>query len=246
VPTDAVVEPDGDLVLVDWGNKQVVRAALGLPTAPAPAVTPTPAATLGAAPTPTPVTSGPAPTPVANRTVTAAVTRGSVSVRLPGSRSVMRLSSAPASLPVGTRIDARRGTIALTTATDRRGGTQLGKFWSGRFTVSQTGAKRVMTRITLAGGDFTACRPRGAHAASAARARRKPVRQLWGKDDHGRFQTKGRGSVATVRGTRWLTRDTCAGTLTRVTAGTVSVRDTIRHRTHLVHAGHTVLVRPRA
>ena len=101
-----------------------------------------------------------------------------------------------------------------------------------------------MTRITLAGGGFDACRATARHGrASAAKARKKPVRQLWGKDSGGQFQTRGRGSVATVRGTRWLTRDTCAGTLTRVTAGTVDVRDLARHRTHVVHAGHSVLVR---
>jgi hypothetical protein len=245
VPTNGLVEPDGDLVLVDWGNKQVVRAALGLPVAPALAAPAPAAVTLGTAPAAAaPATSGPAPVPVAGKTVTAAVTRGSVAVRLPGGRGVVKLAAAPASLPVGSRIDARNGTIALTTATDRRGGTQVGKFWSGRFTVTQAGTRKVMTRITLAGGDFASCRSAGAHAtAAAAKARHKPVRQLWGKDSGGQFQTRGRGSVATVRGTRWLTRDTCAGTLTRVTAGTVDVRDTIRHRTHVVHAGHVVLVR---
>jgi hypothetical protein len=52
----------------------------------------------------------------------------------------------------------------------------------------------------------------------------------WAKDQHGRFRTRGRNSVATVRGTRWLTRETSAGTLTRVAEGAVEVRDTRRPR----------------
>ena len=35
---------------------------------------------------------------------------------------------------------------------------------------------------------------------------------LWGRDRHGRFRTRGRNAVATVRGTVWKTADSCAGT----------------------------------
>jgi len=66
---------------------------------------------------------------------------------------------------------------------------------------------------------------------------------LWAKDRHGRFSTRGRNSVAIVRGTRWLTKETCAGTLTRVAEGAVAVRDTRRHKTVLVRAGHSYLAR---
>jgi hypothetical protein len=51
--------------------------------------------------------------------------------------------------------------------------------------------------------------------------------------------------VATVRGTRWVTTDTCAGTRTTVTAGSVAVRDLRRGRTVVVRAGHTYLARRR-
>ena len=51
------------------------------------------------------------------------------------------------------------------------------------------------------------------------RAAKKPkTRRLWG-DGKGKFRTKGRYSAATVRGTKWLVRTRCAGTLTRVTQG---------------------------
>src|SRR5205085_1351497 len=78
--------------------------------------------------------------------------------------------------------------------------------------------------------------------ASAARKQRKR-RTLWGRDHGGRFSTRGANSVATVRGTRWMTQERCAGTLTRVTEGAVAVRDLRRHKTVVVRAGHTDLAR---
>jgi hypothetical protein len=48
-----------------------------------------------------------------------------------------------------------------------------------------------------------------------------------------------------VRGTRWLVADTCKGTLTRVTAGSVVVRDTVRNKRLVLDAGERYLARPR-
>jgi hypothetical protein len=44
-----------------------------------------------------------------------------------------------------------------------------------------------------------------------------------------------------VRGTAWYTEDRCDGTLTRVSQGSVSVRDLVNHRTVIVRAGHSYL-----
>ena len=75
---------------------------------------------------------------------------------------------------------------------------------------------------------------------------RRPVgRTLWGKDSKGKYRTHGRNSVATVRGTQWMTRETCAGTLTRVTEGAVAVRDVARKKTVLVRKGGSYLARAR-
>jgi ferric-dicitrate binding protein FerR (iron transport regulator) len=57
--------------------------------------------------------------------------------------------------------------------------------------------------------------------------------------------THGHSAVATVRGTAWLVRDTCAGTLVSVSRGVVSVRDLVRHRTVRVSAGHRYIARRR-
>jgi hypothetical protein len=48
-----------------------------------------------------------------------------------------------------------------------------------------------------------------------------------------------------VRGTTWLTDDQCTATLTRVTAGSVSVRDLVKKTTVLVRAGRSYLAKGR-
>jgi ferric-dicitrate binding protein FerR (iron transport regulator) len=61
----------------------------------------------------------------------------------------------------------------------------------------------------------------------------------------GRFRTRGRHSTATVRGTQYLVTDKCSGTTTKVLKGTVVVRDLVKHRNHVVRAGHHFTARPR-
>ena len=75
-------------------------------------------------------------------------------------------------------------------------------------------------------------------------SRRAAKRRLWGSG-HGLFVTRGRNSVAAVRGTIWLTQDTCAGTLVAVRRGLVEVRDLVKHRKVMVPAGEHYLARPK-
>jgi hypothetical protein len=176
-------------------------------------------------------------TPVLGQTVGVAAVHGAVVATTP-SGSAIDLRAAH-TVPTGTVIDARAGTVELKTALDRRGATQTGRFWGGRFTVLQSATTRGLTQLVLRGGDFSGCPADSAqiHGHAAAKKKRTPSRTLWGSDSHGRFQTSGRGSVATVRGTRWSTTDTCAGTLTTVTAGAVAVHDLRRNRTVTVSHG---------
>jgi hypothetical protein len=46
-----------------------------------------------------------------------------------------------------------------------------------------------------------------------------------------------------VRGTIWLTKERCDGTLTQVTRGVVSVRDLTARKTVTVRAGRSYLAR---
>lgn len=164
---------------------------------------------------------------------------GEVLVTLPGSDTPIPLAAA-STVPVGTTIDATGGVLRLTSVRDRSGRLQTATFWGGAFLVRQPKTAKPMTVLSLA--TKLDC---GRQTASAPKRERPKVRQLWGKDTKGRFVTRGRTAVATVRGTAWLTRDTCQGTLVRVTKGVVSVRDLVRKRTVLVRAGHQYLARVR-
>jgi hypothetical protein len=125
----------------------------------------------------------------------------------------------------------------MTTAVGSQGATQTASFWGGVFEVAQS-MHGGYTDIVVLG------RLRGCHPGKRASAsRRTPKRKLWGQDNNGKYRTHGQNSVATVRGTTWLTEETCSGTLTRVTEGAVSVRDLHGGRTVLVKAGHSHLAR---
>jgi len=87
------------------------------------------------------------------------------------------------------------------------------------------------------------CRTRAGLAVASRKHKRRHKRRLWARDNGGRFRTHGNDSVATARGTAWFTKDTCAGTTTRVKEGAVSVRDLVRHKRVLVKAGHSYTAR---
>jgi hypothetical protein len=181
----------------------------------------------------------PAP-PALGKTVAVAPVSGTVKVKAPGAAGFVVLG-AGSTVPSGAVVDTRGGEVALTTALPG-GKTQTAQFHGGVFRVRQSASAGGLTDIDLRGPALQ-CRSRkgGARAAAATTKRRK----LWGSDRGGRFRTHGRNSVATVRGTRWVTTDTCAGTRTTVTQGSVSVRDLRRKRTVLVRAGHSYVARSR-
>jgi hypothetical protein len=139
---------------------------------------------------------------------------GSVTVTPKGASSPIRLTG-PRLLKMGSTIDTTRGTVKVTTTRDARGHTQFGTFSQGAFVLTQTKGSSPLTDLTLAGGDFGACPPRsgGRLSNDVTAARSRAVRSLFGHA-HGRFRTRGRNSTASVRGTQWVTEDTCSGTRT--------------------------------
>jgi hypothetical protein len=171
--------------------------------------------------------------------------KGVVRVRRPGSASFVALSVG-AELPVGSEVDARRGSVALSTALPS-GKIQTGRFGGGRFLIRQrsTGLVDLYLRGQAChGADPKPAKGRGSTVAGAAR-RPRSGRRLWGRDHGGRFRTHGRNSHATVRGTRWLVVDRCDGTLTRVSDGSVVVYDKVRKNRLVLAAGERYLARPR-
>ena len=190
----------------------------------------------------------PAAPPVLAERVGVAPASGTPLVKLPGSGRFVPLSQA-ASIPVGSIIDATKGHVELTSVRDTRGTPQTGEFWGGVFVVRQARAKKPYTEVVLTGGSFRRCpsRSRGRTVARAAGSgkMRGVVRKLWGKDKAGRFRTRGKHAVATVRGTIWVVEDRCDGTMTRVREGAVVVKNRRTGKTKLVRAGKHHLVRSR-
>jgi hypothetical protein len=179
------------------------------------------------------VTQIQAPAPALGRSVTAVPRSGSVLVEPPGSKTFAPLAAFTA-LPVGTIVDARHGRVRITATSG--GNVYSADFYGGLFQIAQLAKKGATADMKLFGGDFAGC-PRSARPAAG---KKKQVRQLWGSGS-GPFRTVGRFSAATVRGTTWLTKDTCSGTLTVVKSGSVTVRDFVKRRNVIVRAGHQYL-----
>jgi hypothetical protein len=181
----------------------------------------------------------PAVPPVLGQSVNLDVRAGTVKVKGPGAPGYVALSKS-ASVAVGSLIDTRHGSVTLRSALPGSS-VQRAVFHGGLSEVRQQRGAGGLTELVLR-GPLPTCTATGAHAATT-NSPPKPRRRLWGRDTHGKFRTRGGQSVATVRGTAWYVEDRCDGTLTRVSKGSVSVYDSRRHLSIIVHAGHSYLAR---
>ena len=208
------------------------------------------------APPPPPGPGGiPIPFPLVSGNLTPV--SGVVRVRLPNSLRFVRIETLT-SIPVGTLIDATNGVVILTVARDRQGHLQTGEFSRGAFYFNQAieaihvfGSKpprtirKLVTELRMARGVAS---PKSCPQGSSGRipagpredrgkfSRKRFVRYLQAKAS-GNFRVIGRHSSGLERGTSWLTRDDCTGTLTRVQKGQVVVTDYGKRRDVLVKAG---------
>jgi hypothetical protein len=214
-----------------------LATAIPTPVPPAPTPPPPPPQlTPGSA-----LSGAAAPPPVLGESVNLDARSGAVTVKVPGSDDYVGLSKL-SSVPVGSLVDTRGGTVTLRTALPG-GQTQSGIFHGGLFEVRQPKDAKGLTELKLrgAGPDCGKGSARAASVDKTKKKKRKKRRALWGRDSGGAFRTRGGNSVATVRGTSWYTEDRCDGTLTRVSQGSVTVRDLVNHRTVIVRAGHSYL-----
>ncbi|MFL5908968.1 MAG: PKD domain-containing protein [Gaiellaceae bacterium] len=179
------------------------------------------------------------PDPITGQTVNIFPVKPVVKVKEPGSKVFVPLT-APKQVRVGSIIDARHGRVRITIA-NGIGGFDTADFYLGEFKIAQPLPKTAAVRTAFAnlllyGGKFKGC-PRAPKAQLSSRSKTRKVRKLWGSGN-GAFRTVGRYSSATIRGTTWLTQDQCNGTLTKVTAGKVAVRDFVKRKTVVVKAKH--------
>jgi hypothetical protein len=139
-------------------------------------------------------------------------------------------------IPIGSVINAIRGSVRLVTAVGPGPGTQAGTFSGGVFQVLQSPSRgaRGLTVLRLTGASFDRCR-------RAPGRSRRTIRRLH-SSTNGRFRTLGRVASATHRGrAAWLTADRCDGTLTQVSRGSVVVRNLRRRERVRLRPGGTFL-----
>ena len=220
-----------------WAIVGLGLAAAGCGSASTP--TPTRAADTTAAATVNGVAQ--APTPVFAKTVRLARVSGTVLIRIPGARDFIELRSAE-TVPVGTVIDARAGTVRLTSATAPPTKLQTGNFFLGRFQVLQQRSLKGLTDLVIQDKlKRSVCAAQGQNAQTAKLSAR--ILGLLRGKAKGHFRTRGQLAAATVRGTEWGVRNRCDGTLVVVTRGVVAVRDFTLNKTVIVKTGQTYLAK---
>ena len=182
-----------------------------------------------------------APTPVFAKTVRLAPVSGTVLVRTPGARDFIELRSAE-TVPIGTVIDTRAGTVRLTSATAPPTKLQTADLFLGRFQVRQQHSLKGLTDLVIQDKlKRSVCSAQGQQATTAKLSAR--ILGLLKGKGKGHFRTRGHFAAATVRGTEWGVRDRCDGTLTVVTRGVVAVRDFTLRKTVIVKTGQTYLAK---
>jgi hypothetical protein len=179
--------------------------------------------------------------PVNGARLEASPLAGTVRIKAPGATKFRPLTEGE-TIAVGSVVDTTEGKVSLSSV-DATGEEQRASFFQGTFRVDQQVGRRLVT-LQLRGGNFSQCASgEEVEAEGAARASSKgPGQSLWGSG-HGSFRTEGHFGSATVRGTIWLTSDTCEGTFVKVNRGLVAVRDFRRHKTVMVPAGHSYLAK---
>ncbi len=242
--------------------------AVGTPTAVSTSASTTTTAsavtTTSSTTTSTTTTVAPPPPPVLYKAENVAPVSGKVYIALPPGATLSRAATAGGPLageslskgthfipltqarqiPVGSVLDTLGGTVAVTAASTKRGQYYTGNFTAGIFELLQERGQQGLSDITLMDtlNRNKACASVG-KKASVARNVSSKVLGLLKSTDHGRFSTRGDYSAATVRGTQYSVEDTCAGTITTVTRGSVVVDYFRRHRNVVVSAGQAFLAK---
>jgi len=212
----------------------------------------------------TAATSSAPPPPVLGKAVNVAPVSGHVFILLPPGKSLgagdqsalakgqgfVPLTEAR-QIPTGSEIDALQGSLTMVSNTGKVGKTQTATLTGGVFKLTQDrkGITKGLTIFKLIESAFDGAPSyglcRSAASADEATIAKLSTRtlQLLKVSGHGKFQTSGRYSSATVRGTIYTVADKCNGTLTHVIRDTVLVDDFARHKTILLHAGQSYLAR---
>ena len=192
--------------------------------------------------------------PIAGERVNIEVVAGEVFVKFPvGSFKQSSPGFVPlkgqASVPVGSTVDARKGTVAMASAQNSQGTQRNARLSAGIFLIRQQRAKRGSAAVV--GMDLVLQSAPGAEAACARSSRSGPikgrsrntVRSLTAATTKGLYRVIGGAAITTAPDATWVTRDRCDGTRTEVGRGRVSVYDREEKTTVRVPSGRSYLVK---
>ncbi|MBE2319499.1 thrombospondin type 3 repeat-containing protein [Solirubrobacter sp. CPCC 204708] len=197
--------------------------------------------------------------PIAGERVNVAVIAGEVFVKFPAaasrSRSLKQAESGfvplkgQATIPVGSTVDTRKGTVAMASAQTAAGTERSARLSSGIFLIRQQRARRGSAAVV--GVDLVLQAAPGAEAACARTSRTGPIkgrsrntiRSLTAATTKGLYRVVGGAAITTAPDATWVTRDRCDGTRTEVGRGRVSVYDRETKETVRVPAGRSYLVK---
>jgi hypothetical protein len=201
--------------------------------------------------------------PVAGVTTVVKLVAGEVFVKLPKQapaamsslRSPLQQSDfvplkGVASVPIGSQVDARRGTLSLETAANVSARTrrQRATLRAGMFAVRQARARPRARKSAVIPTDIALISPPGAEAACArsrgARPGRRVVRGV-SMVLKGLYRAVAGASVATATNAVFNTTDRCDGTLTEVGRGRVSVAVKGTRKPVIVKGGRAYLAKAR-
>jgi hypothetical protein len=205
--------------------------------------------------------SPPLPPPVLGKTVDAQLVSGDVFIKYPSGAQVSLAGPWDAAfeslskglgfvplvearqIPVGSILETTHGVVKLTTATAAAGKFGFGDFGAGIFKLLQNRRQRGLTELDIVDSRSPrqVCATLGKRASVASRRLPSTVLGRLNSSDHGKFTARGQYSAATVRGTEYTVTNECAGTLTQVRRGEVSVRDFVRRKTITLFAGQHYL-----
>lgn len=204
------------------------------------------------------------PLPKAGFFSIAQIVKGGVFIESPPGSGKFRELKEGEKITNGAVIDATKGKVTL--KLEGAGGKiETITLYGARFRFNQK--TNGQTTFTLVGGNTKQCKKSrkavvdpdhdGDNDAFASKAdvtaqtaRRRLIRRLWASG-HGSFKTHGSYASGAVLGTEWVTSDYCEGTEIRVirsigespSADKVLVTNYRTHRTHVLHAGHSIFIR---